>query len=57
MFLKVIDMLGRTVYTQPVNASNLQTQISLPSSSAGTYFVVLQDNKNATIVSQELQVN
>ena len=55
--LRVIDMLGRTVYSQLVNTTSLQTRINLPSSSAGTYFVVLQDDKNATIISQQIQVN
>lgn len=55
--LRVIDILGRTVYSQPVNTSNLQLRVNLPSSSAGTYFVVLQDDKNATIVSQQIEVN
>jgi hypothetical protein len=57
MTLRVIDMLGRTVYSQPVNTSTLQMRVNLSTSSAGTYFIILQDNKNATIVSQQLQVN
>jgi len=56
MNLRVIDMLGRTVYSQPVNTSSLQMRVNLPSSSAGTYFVILQGN-NGTIVSQEVQIN
>lgn len=55
--LRVMDILGRTVYSQPVNTSNLQLRVNLPSSSLGTYFIVLQDSKGATIVSQQLQVN
>lgn len=57
MTLRVIDMLGRTVYDQPVNTSGSQMQVNLPSSSSGTYFAILQDNKGATLVSQQLQVN
>ena len=57
MILRVMDMLGRTVYSEPVNTSNLQLRVNLPASSAGTYFVVLQNNKNETVVSQQVQVN
>lgn len=57
MTLSVMDMLGRTVYRQSVNASSLQLRVNLPTISAGTYFVVLQDSKNETVVSQQVQVN
>lgn len=57
MNLRVIDLLGRTVCSQHISASNSQMRINLPSSSAGTYFVILQDNKGAAIVSQQLEVN
>lgn len=57
MILRVIDLLGRMIYVQHVDASNLQLRVNLPSNSAGTYYVVLQNNKNETIVSQEVEVN
>lgn len=57
MNLRVIDMLGRTVYSLLLPGSNSQSRIELPESSVGTYFVILQDNNGATIVSQEMQVN
>lgn len=57
MSLRVLDMMGRTVYSEPVNSSNSQLKIQLPENVSGTYFVTVQDNKNETIVYQELQVN
>jgi hypothetical protein len=51
MTLRVIDMLGRTVYSRPVNTSSMQ-RVNLPSSSVFTYFVILQDYIGASIVSQ-----
>lgn len=54
--LKVVDMLGRAVYSQNVEASSMHNGISLPSSLTGIYFVVLQSN-SGTILSQEIQVN
>lgn len=54
--LRVVDMLGRTVNNQPVTSSNQLVKVNLPIGSAGTYFVILQNN-SGPIVFQELQVD
>lgn len=57
MTLKVMDILGRTVYSRPVNSSDSRLRVNLPPVSTGSYFVILQDDKNETLVSQQLQVD
>lgn len=56
MTLRIIDMLGRTVYSQSVNPADIEIPVSLPASSRGTYFAILQAN-NAIIESQQLEIN
>lgn len=57
MNLRVIDILGRTVYSQVLSTAVLQARVNLSTKAKGTYFVILQNDKNETLVSQQLQVN
>lgn len=56
MILRVMDMLGRTVYEQPLASSIQKLNVKLPIGSSGTYLVILQDN-SGTVVYQRMLVN
>lgn len=56
MILRIMDMLGRTVYEQPLATPIQQLNVKLPIGSSGTYLVILQDN-SGTVVYQRMLVN